>query len=145
MTGILWITRSIGAIPLTKSVKQNREMLRCIKKRLQEGASVTIFPEAHVWPYYTRIRPYSSASFKYAAIFHAPVICMTTCYQKRKFSKTPKMITYMDVPFYPYPALSTQENAERLHAAVMETMQKRAEEHSTYSVYEYIKLEEEET
>lgn len=141
LTKILPIMRSVGSIPLAENLSQNREMMRCIKQRLNENASVLIRPEAHVWPYYTDIRPFPSTSFKYAPLFNAPVVCMTACYQKRKFSKKPKMITYIDGPFYADPDLSIKENAEMLRNITYDTMRSRVKEHSTYAYYEYRKKE----
>ena len=135
---LLGVMRSIGSIPLTGNPAKNREMLRCVKTRLAQGASITIFPEAHVWPLYTKIRPYPATSFKYAVMCNAPVLAMTNCFQKRKFRKTPKVITFIDGPFYPDPNLDKRERAEDLHRRVYETMQKRAAEYSTYSAHEYI-------
>lgn len=136
---ILWIMRSIGSIPLTGNAAKNREMLRCVKKRLQQKASVTVFPEAHVWPLYTKIRPYPVTSFKYAVMLDVPVLAMTNCYQKRRWRKTPKIVTFVDGPFYPDHTLDKRERAEALHRKVYETMCSRAEEYSTYSAHEYIK------
>lgn len=139
---LLGVMRSIGSIPITGNACKNREMLRCVKTRLSQGASVTIFPEAHVWPLYTQIRPYPVVSFKYAVMLNAPVLAMTNCFQKRKFRKTPKVITFIDGPFYPDVTLDKRERAEALHKQVYETMQARAKQYSTYSPYEYVKKEE---
>ncbi len=139
---LLGVMRAVGSIPLTGNTAKNREMLRCVKTRLSQGASITVFPEAHVWPLYTKIRSYPVASFKYAVMFNAPVLAMTNCFQKRKFRKTPKIITFIDGPFYPDTSLDKRERATDLHRRVYETMQKRATEYSTYSPYEYIKKDE---
>ena len=43
-----------------------KEFRKAIAYRVGQNQSVAIFPEAHVWPYYTGIRPFSDASFQFA-------------------------------------------------------------------------------
>lgn len=109
-----------------------------IEKRIKEGASITIYPEAHVWPYYTKIRNFSHVSMKFPTITNAPVFAVTNCFQKRKLIKTPKIITYIDGPFYPDSTLSVNENAIALKEKVYYAMVKRCEENSTYSYHNYV-------
>ncbi len=47
---------------------------------------MTIFPEAHVWPYYTGIRPFGEAAFHYPVATGKPVYTMTVTYQRRRWS-----------------------------------------------------------
>ncbi len=139
LTPLLPIMRAVGNIPL--SFERGMDMQRCIASRIKHGASVTIFPEAHVWPYYTRIRPFPAASFKFAAMNHAPAVCMTTCFQRRRHSKKPRITVYIDGPFYPDPTLTARGNAEMLRDAIFRCMTQRAETHSTYSYYTYQKAD----
>ncbi len=141
LTPLLWIMRAVGNIPLTDSLQQNIKMMRCIKTRLGQGATITIFPEAHAWPYYTDIRPFPATSFKYAAINHAPIICMITCFEKRKHSQKPKVTVYFEGPFYPKDNLSANENAAFLRDAVYQCMKARTQASSTYAYYTYQKSE----
>ena len=60
---------------------------------------VVIYPEAHVWKYYTKIRPYPSTSFKFPVHCNVPAFCMTTTYYKRKLGKKPGIVVYIDGPF----------------------------------------------
>lgn len=144
LTWLLPVMRAVGCVPLPDTPAQGRELLRCMQKRLRQNAVVLIRPEAHVWPYYTGVREFPAASFKYPALCNAPVVCMTSCYQKRRLSKRPKMVTFLDGPFYPDPAHSTKDNAQTLRDAVYQTMCARTREHSTYAYYEYRKLDENE-
>ena len=86
-----------------------------------------IYPEAHVWPYYTKIRPFISASFKYPTKLDAPSFSMTTTYQKRKRGKRPKMVVYIDGPF------SGSDSRE-----LCEAVKAKMEERSKLSNNEYI-------
>lgn len=138
LTPILWLMRAVGNIPLTDHLGQQMKMMRCMKKHLAKGATITIFPEKHAWPYYTGIRPFPATSFKYPVINHTPVICMTTCFEKRKLGKKPRITVYFDGPFYPQDGLSASENAEYLRDAVYQCMVDRTKKHSTYAYYTYL-------
>ncbi len=141
LDAILPLMRALGNIPLGQDNAQNLAMLKCMRRRLAEGASITIYPEAHIWPYYTGIRPFLDVSFHYAVMMKAPVYCATTCFQKRWLRRTPRAVTFIDGPFYPDPQMSRAENAKYLRDKAYKTMCARAAEHSTYAAYEYRKKE----
>lgn len=129
-----------GALPLPASASAMKNFIEAIEKRVVEGACVQIYPEAHIWPYYTKIRPFKSISFRYPVKFKEPTYCFTNTFHKRKFSKKPKVITYVDGPFYPDPNLSPKEQEVDLRNKVYETMCLRAQ-NNTYEAIKYIKKE----
>lgn len=139
LTLILSLTKALGHIPLTTDIKHQKNMMRCIKQRINEKSTIAIFPEAHVWPYYTDIRPFSSEAFKYAVKLNVPVVALTTCFQKRKFRKRPKIVVYADGPFYPDKNLNANENAKIIRDNVYNAMKDRCKNYSTYSYYDYKK------
>ncbi len=143
LTSILPLLNALGMIPIGQDKAQAVEQLRCVRTRISQGHTVTVYPEAHIWPYHTDIRPFKSDSFMYSAIVHAPVVCMTNCFQKKRIGKKPKVVTYLDGPFYPRAELSRAENADYLRNAVYDTMKKRAKAYSTYAYYEYRRKGEE--
>ena len=136
---ILPLLRSLGSIPLPDNYSQCKDMLSCIKKRINQNSSITIYPEKHVWPYYTKIRPFDESSFKYPVMLDSPVVSITTCFSKKKIGKRPKITLYVDGPFYPQKDLNVKENTIYLRNQVYQSMQKRSQENSTYSVHNYIK------
>lgn len=138
---ILPLLRALGNIPLGQDAAQNVAMLKCMRRRVGEGASVTIYPEAHIWPYYTGIRPFLDTSFLYAVMLKTPVYCATSCFQKKRFGKTPRVVTFIDGPFYPPTGMGRAESAKYLRDRCYETMCARAAEHSTYAAHEYRKKE----
>ena len=101
------ITPSLGAIPLPDDMESTHNFLKCIETRVRQKKVITIYPEAHIWPFYTKIRPFTSLSFRYPVQYEVPTFCFTNVYRKRKFSKSPQIITYVDGPFYPDKNLST--------------------------------------
>ena len=70
---------------LKKPGQNYTELYDAIKKRIEQKKCVVIYPEAHVWEYYTKIRPFPSTSFKFPVNCDVPAFCMTTTYYKRKF------------------------------------------------------------
>lgn len=141
LTFLLPLLKAIGALPLTDNLNERKELMKAIKNRINHRCSITIYPEAHVWPYYTDIRPFSSESFKYASKLNVPIICATNCFQKKKFGKRPKIVTYIDGPFYPDKELNPTENAQLLRNKVYACMKDRTKEYSSYSYFNYMKKE----
>ena len=142
--GLKNIVEMVGAIPLGQTLSENKEMLECINHRIAKNKGfITIYPEAHIWPYYTGIRDFKAGSFSYPCYTDTPVFAMTNCYQKKLIGKHPKVITFVDGPFYPDKNLPMKERKEKLRKQCYDTMVKRAKENSTYSyiVYEKKDLE----
>lgn len=129
------VTPSMGALPLPDTKKASRSFLQAIEQRFSEGHAVVIYPEAHIWPYYTKIRPFTDQSFYYPARLSSPVFCFTNTYQKRRFSKKPKIVTYIDGPFFADERASPRKAREQLHRAVYDCMTERSKNSSV----EYVK------
>ncbi|MGM9971068.1 MAG: 1-acyl-sn-glycerol-3-phosphate acyltransferase [Anaeroplasmataceae bacterium] len=136
------LLRALGVMPLSDKLSLKKKLLKAIEYRLSQKALITIYPEAHIWPFYTKVREYDETSFKYAAMYNKPVYALTNCYQKRKLGKYPKMITFVDGPYYPDKNLSLKENAKYLRDIVYNKMVERTNEHSTYEYIKYIKKED---
>ncbi len=120
------ITPFLGAIPLPDDLNAYKGFSKIIEKRIKEKKAIIIYPEAHIWPYYTKIRPFVDASFQYPVKLNAPVFCFTNTYQKRRFSKKPRIVTYVDGPFLPKEELSAKEQRIDLRNQVFSCMCKRA-------------------
>lgn len=136
------ILPSLGALPLPGNLKANRNFTDAISKRIGEGAGIVIYPEAHIWPYYTHIRPFKDTSFEYPIRMSAPTFCFTNTYHKKKHGREPKIITYVDGPFFADEGLPPRERRKDLRDRVYEKMKERAAL-STFKVIEYIKKENE--
>jgi 1-acyl-sn-glycerol-3-phosphate acyltransferase len=136
------ITPSLGAIPLPDDRESTKNFLDCIGERVKEKRCITIYPEAHIWPYYTKIRPFPSTSFRYPVQYNVPCVCFTNVYKKRKFSKVPQIVTYADGPFYPDKNLSAKDQREDLRNRVYAAMTERAKL-NTAEIIKYVKKEEE--
>ena len=70
----------------------------------------------------------------------APVFSFTNTYQKRRFFRKPKIVTYIDGPFFPDVALSPSVRKKALRDKVYETMCERAKK-SDVEYIKYVKKE----
>ena len=138
--GLWGATKMLGALPLPSSLEGTRNFVNAIEKRIVQGYPVLIYPEAHIWPYYTSIRPYKSTSFRYPVKFQDPSYCYTTTYQQNGRKKTPKIVIYVDGPFYPNKSLSLKEQQDDLRDRIYACMLERSK-NSNFEMIKYIKRE----
>ena len=135
------VVSSLGALPLPDTLTANKNFQSALEKRIDEGAAIVIYPEAHIWPYFTGIRAFRDTSFSYPVKFNTPVFCFTNTYQARKFSKKPKIVTYVDGPFFPDTTLSPRASRQNLRNEIYEKMCERSAL-STVNVIRYLKKKE---
>lgn len=128
----------LGALPVPKSMAGRRKLYEAIRLRIAQKSCVVFYPEAHVWPWYTRIRPFSAASFAFPVEYDVPSYCMTTTYQKRKYWKRPGITIYLDGPFYPEKSLSKIQQKQKLRDDIHRCMERNSL-NSTDSYIQYRK------
>jgi len=133
---ILPLLKSLGALPLSSEPTHMKQLLKAMGRRSNHN-SITIFPEAHIWPYYNKIRKFPYTSFKYPVKFNKPVFTITNCYKKRLFGKRPRVLTFVDGPFLPDKSLPNNEAAIKLRDQAYNIMNERATKYSTYEYYNY--------
>jgi len=119
-----------------------KNFLNYIEYRTNKKNSITIYPEAHIWPYYTKIRPFKSVSFKYPVKLNKPVFCITNTYQKRNNNKV-QIVSYIDGPFYRNESLQLKEAQEELRNRIYNTMVERSKNNNV-EVILYKKKEQKE-
>jgi len=137
--GLKHLVSFLGAIPVPKGEKMYQGYTECMSYHIQKGHKVIIYPEAHIWPFYTGIREFTGGSFRYPVNDNAPIIVATTTYRKRKFRSLPKQVIYLDGPFYPDKNLPYEEAVNKLRDECYNAMKKRSEIENNYARYEYIK------
>ena len=104
-----------------------KNFINAIETHIDKCHPITIYPEAHIWPYYTKIRPFKAVSFKYPIQYNKPTFCMTNTYQSYGKNKNKvKMVTYIDGPFFPNTSLSLQEQKMDLRNQVYNCMTNRS-------------------
>ena len=141
--GIRHLVMMLGALPIPSEVAGMRHFLEAIKTRCGEASGIAIYPEAHIWPFYTGIRPFSDLSFRYPVICNAPVVAMVTTYRKRKglfaFCRRPGMTVTFSEPFYPDRSLPPRESQADLCKKVYDFM---CEVSASTEQVEYIRYEQ---
>jgi len=124
--GIRGIVMMLGAIPVPTQPRALRQFTDAIHQRHSEGACIAIYPEAHIWPYYTGVRPFPATSFAYPAEMGGPVVAMVTRYRERKSRsgklKMPGRTVILSDPIYAAPGLSIRETQKYLCRRVTEFM-----------------------
>ena len=137
------VVQMLGAIPIPGNKETMKKFLEVIKKRIEDGNSVTIFPEAHIWPYYTKIRPFKTVSFKYPVQLNVPAFSVTNTYQSYgKNDDKVRIVTYIDGPFFPDDGCKTmKEKQQNLRDKIYEKMVERSH-NSNIEVIKYVKRED---
>lgn len=137
-----WIELS-GAIPVPNECSGTRPFLEALEKHTLLGHAVTIYPEAHLWPYCSFIRNYPADTFRYPVRFGMPAYAMTVVHRKPADPrrKSPDVTVYLDGPFYADSALPDRAQARDLRDRVYAAMTERAKE-SDYEKYQYVKRTE---
>lgn len=130
-----------GAIPIPQSASAFRGFLNAVEKRILQGHCVAVYPEAHIWPYYTGIRPFSAKAFKYPVKYGAPVYVSTTTFRENPRGGHPWVTAYLEGPFYPDPALPARAAAQQLRDTVYAAMC----QNTKYNTCQYIEYRKEGT
>lgn len=136
--GIRRIVQDLGVIPLPSDIASARNFHKALEELSGRGNPVAIYPEAHIWPYYTKIRPFPDGSFRYPAEFRKPVFTFTTTYKKRGILPLQRATVYIDGPFFPDSAKNPKENRTMLRESAYEAMCRRSAA-STFERYQYVK------
>ncbi len=143
--GIRMLVQMLGAIAIPNRVSGMKHFMDAVSASFDRGHDIAIFPEAHIWPYYTGVRPFSATSFSYPVKKNAPVIAFFAAYSKPRgwdklLHRKATTRIYLSDPIYPDPTLSYKEAQQKLRDAVYAFMEQTAKEHSTYAVIDYVQL-----
>lgn len=129
----------LGAMPIPNDIEAMKNFLNTIEKKIKNKNSITIYPEAHIWPYYTKIRPFKAVSFKYPVKLDVPAFCITNTYQSYGKNKDKiKIVSYIDGPFYTDKNLLLKERQQDLRDRVYNCMVERSK-NSNIEHIKYIK------
>ena len=139
--GLRNIVQMLGAIPLPDATKGLRCFSEVLKTRISRGAVICIYPEAHIWPYYTHIRPFRAGSFAYPADCGAPLVPYVVTYRERRLFKGlhPCITVQIGEPIFPDPSVPNRKERHRLRDAAFAFMHETAErtEQPEYIRYVY--------
>ena len=135
--GIRRFVEDLGGIALPNNPKGFKNYSQAMKQHAEKGHIVTLYPEAHIWPQYTGIRPFKPATLHYPAETGKPVFTFTTTWQKRKILPGARTVVYVDGPFMPDMDLPMDKRKEALRNAAYEAMTERAK-NSNYEKIHYV-------
>ncbi len=142
--GLKTVVKMLGAVPIPSSIEGMRNFKGSISELIEKKHVIAIYPEAHIWPYYTDIRDFGTQSFHYAVDCNVPCFTFTNVYKKRKLKlmKRPKVVTYVDGPFYPDQTLPKKAAVVKLRNEIYDAMKKRVDEHPKYNYNTYIQVKD---
>ena len=141
---VSWLVKSFGGFPVPNTPEMYYRYVDFIKHVISKKRRVLMYPEAHIWPYCNWIRAYTSTSFKYPIMTNSPIVTFTTCFTpNKKPGKKPKIVIYVDGPFYPNQNLKYEDAVEDLRNQAFEMMSARAKKYSTVEYIKYVKKEKE--
>lgn len=133
------LVEMLGAMPIPSNKSAMKNFLNAIKQKTNKGYAITIYPEAHIWPYYTKIRPFKDVSFKYPVQLEKPAFCITNTYQSYgRNNKKIKIVSYIDGPFFPSKELTLKEQQKELRNKIYNCMDERSK-NSNIEHIKYIK------
>lgn len=130
----------LGGIPLSDTPRGRVLFLQTVRARAASGQPIAIYPEAHIWPYYNRIRPYSDASFCYPMQSGLPAVGFTVTYRRRKIlRRLPPLITVtLSEPIFPTACADKREMRNRIYNFMCETVKRE----NSYAYREYRKKQD---
>lgn len=141
--GLRAIVQMLGAIPVPTQRDAAAPFVGSVYSHIDGGDPVMIFPEAHIWPFCSFIRPFRAGSFRYPVKKNVPAVAVCTAYTRHKglfgFIKAPKRIVFVSEPFYPDASLTPPEAKQKLRDEVFEWLDRTAKEHSDYEYVKYVK------
>ncbi|MBO4421864.1 MAG: hypothetical protein J5879_00380 [Clostridia bacterium] len=135
--------RLLGGIPVPGSTKGIRPFTDALSLRIDQRRVVAVYPEAHIWPWYTGVRPYSDVSFTYPVKDNVPAVAFVTTYRKRKIFKNlhPYITVTLSEPFYPDVSSGKAEARRKLRDQVYGFMCRETSKPDNYAYRVYIKKE----
>lgn len=129
-----------GGLPVGRNLRQSAQLIGAIKDVItKQKGIIMIYPEAHVWPYYSKIRPFSSTSFHFPVALQTPIFVMTTTYQRPRFGHRPRIIIYVDGPLWPDYSVPKKVAQEKLCQQVRTLMVSHTQ-NNNYQYYQYIPI-----
>jgi 1-acyl-sn-glycerol-3-phosphate acyltransferase len=139
--GIRWFVMMLGALPVPENPEEVKKFLEALECHYRHRDVIMIFPEAHIWPYCTRIRPFADGSFNYPAQLNAPVVAMCTTFRQRKLFRhlPPKVTIHISDPYYPDLTKNLGERTKILRDQVYEFMEDTSASLDNYEFVSYYK------
>lgn len=139
--GIRYLLKLLGCLPVPETPSEHEKFVAAIQYHVKKRHGIVIYPEAHIWPYCTRIRPFGEAAFTYPAELNVPVVPFCVTYRKRKVFKnaSPRMTVHIGKPIYPDMGKSIPERKQILRDRVYDYMVDKSAEDENVEWVRYVK------
>ena len=114
------LIRLLGCVPIPESISAKQTYIKATNQSLKEGRFVQIYPEASMWPNYTKIRPFKNGAFHFAVRNNVPIIPLCINFRQPRgifkyFKDSDSLITvHIGKPLYPNMDLPFKECVEDL-------------------------------
>ena len=142
--GVRTLVEMLGAIPTPSDIKSAKNFVKAIEHH-HKTRNITVYPEAHIWPYYTSVRSFADTSFSYPAKTNSPCFAFFTAYTKPKgflsFLRKANVTVYISEPIYANENQSLSQRKKYLRDEVYAFM-KNCSKYSDYEVIKYVKNED---
>lgn len=141
IAGVRRIVQMLGAIPIPGSVKGLVPFRGAVRYRVSQKRAVAVYPEAHIWPWFTGVRDFDDSSFEYPVECGVPCVAFVTTFRKRRIFKNlhPFLTVTVSDPFYPDPTLPKKEARRDLRDRVRAFMKETVSSPDNYEYVRYIK------
>ena len=147
--GLKTVVQWLGALPVPSDISTLIRFKHALLKNEEKKHNITIYPEAHIWPYFTGVRDFPDTSFAYPVETNTPVIAFFTAFSEPRgflscFRKA-NITVFVSDPIYPDASLSKRDARRDLRDRVYAFMKVHSEKYSTYAAVEYIKSDKGDT
>lgn len=124
------IIRWLGAVPLSRSPRQIRELFSQMGEAMARGAVVQVYPEGVLIPYDTTLRHFRNGAFRLAVESGVPVLPMVITQEPprglfRLYKRKPCLHMHILPPVCPDTTLTRREAVAALHTACRAAMEAR--------------------
>lgn len=136
------LVKGLGGLPVPDTKTATVNLNKVVDSLLEKKKAIVVYPEAHIWKYFTGTREFSATSFKFASRNNVPVVPIAVTYEKHKFLgryRKPRMIYNIGEPIYSKVDLNVKENAQYLRDETFTYIKNVVGCETNYSYYKYIK------
>lgn len=139
LSGTRTLMQMLGALPIPTVRDGFPAFEAAVRYHIQKGRCVVVFPEAHIWPYATVIRPFSAVSCRYPVELCAESFAFTVTYRQSRRGK-PRMVVFVDGPFVGE-GDTRKERQQNLRDKLFSAMTRRAEMPENHAFVRYVREE----
>ena len=136
---VTFLVRAFGylALPEPTDLHNMKKLEEAVTHSIiDKKQHILIYPEAHIWPYYTKIRDFKSGSFHYPAKLQTPIMPFVTIWRKVWWRKSPCQTIIFGDLIYPKKEYDLRQNRDYLKDQCLKQMNQLS---NNFGQYEYIK------